>query len=223
MSEHTGEIRDMGLLDLSSAQTAEDLSGIVSIHGVGAIIVPEDLVPALMRIDMDGVGSVVPIPRGAKVSMMVGQTRLTGEALAAGAEDTVLVVVGQLLITSQVLSVGYRSLHVVGQLLGPRGSESVLSPKISKLMGQTLWISFIENARFIAGNERISRDFLELLPRPTPLVVMGKLTFEPGISVSLVQEKIPEIVLMGKIQAAEELVPLLQVLTVEKHGEIEAI
>jgi len=83
VSQHTGTIRDMGLLDLSSAQSAEDLSGITSIHDVGAIIIPEDLMSALIRIDIHDVGSVVPIPRGANVSLHMGQTRLTGEALAA--------------------------------------------------------------------------------------------------------------------------------------------
>lgn len=66
MSPHQGAISDMGLLDLSSAKSPEDLSGITSIHDVGAIIIPEDLVSALTRIDMQDVGSVVPIPSGVK-------------------------------------------------------------------------------------------------------------------------------------------------------------
>ncbi|NLT42152.1 MAG: hypothetical protein GXX93_05730 [Anaerolineae bacterium] len=223
MSQHTGTIRDMGLLDLSSAQSAEDLSGITSIHDVGAIIIPEDLMSALIRIDIHDVGSVVPIPRGANVSLHMGQTRLTGEALAAGPEDTVLVLVGQTLITSPVQTVGYQALHVIGQLLAPRGSEGVLTAKIAKLTGQAVYLTGMEHARFIMGKERIGRAFLELLTHPTPLVVVGKLTIEEGTPADLLREKVPEIALLGKIQAPEELVPLLQVLTVEKQGVIEAL
>jgi len=223
VSQPTGVIRDMGLLDLSSAQSAEDLSGITAIHDVGAIVIPEDLMSALTRIDIHDVGSVVPIPRGAKVSLQLGQTRWTGEALAAGPEDTVLVLVGQALVTSPVQSVGYQALHVVGQLLAPRGSEAALSAKIAKLTGQVIYIAGLENARFILGNERIGREYLELLPRPSPLLVVGKLTIAEGTPADLLRDKVPEIALMGKIEAPEELLPLLQVLTVEKYGTIESL
>lgn len=223
MSELKGAIRDMGVLDLSFAQSPEDLSGITSIHDVGAIIIPEDLMGALTRIDVHDVGGVVPIPRGAKVSLQMGQTRLTGESLAAGPDDTVLVLVGQTLIMNQVQSVGYQSLHVMGQLLAPRGSEAALAPKIAKLTGQVVYVTGLENARFILGKERIGKAFLEYLPRPTPLVVVGKLIFEEDTPADLLREKVPEIALIGKIQAPAALVPLLQVLTVEKQGEIEAI
>ncbi len=223
MSDTKGAIRDMGLLDLSFARSAEDLSGISCIRDVGTIIIPEDLVSALTRIDMRDVGGVVPIPRGVKVSLLAGQTRLTGEALAAGPEDTVLLLVGQTLIMSPVQSVGYHSLHVMGQLLAPRGSEAALAPKIAKLSGQVVYIAGLENARFILGKESIGKAFLELLPRPTPLVVVGKLIFEEDTPADLLREKVPEIALTGKIQAPAALVPLLQVLTVEKQGRIETI
>ncbi|NPV06739.1 MAG: hypothetical protein HPY83_02095 [Anaerolineae bacterium] len=223
MSEHRGTIRDMGLLDLSSAKTPEDLSGITSIHDVGAIVIPEDLAPALTRIEMHDVGSVIPIPRGTKVSLQMGQTRLTGQALADGPEDTILVLVGQAIIVDRVESVGYRELHVIGQLLAPRGSEAALSPKITKLTGQAVYYPEVEGARFIMGKEQIGRAFLELLPRPTPLIVMGLLTIEAGTPADLLRAKVPEIVLLGKIRAPEELVPLLQVLAVEKQGAIEAV
>ena len=49
---------------------------------------------------------------------------------------------------------------------------------------------------------------------------MGKLQFEADVPKELVRQKIPEIVLMGTIEAPRHLVPLLQVLTKSKMGEI---
>ncbi|MGI6207094.1 MAG: hypothetical protein ACOYEW_02675 [Anaerolineae bacterium] len=223
MSELKRTISDMGVLDLSSAQGPEDLAGIEEIHDVGAIIVPEHLMAALMRIPMHDVGSIVPFPQGARVSLQMGQTQLTAESLAAGTDDTILVAVGQIIITGRVQSVGYRELHVIGQLLAQRGSEAALAPKIAKLIGSVIYLRDLENARLIMGKERIGRAFLELLPRPSPLVVIGKLILEPDTPADLLREKVPEIALMGKIEAPAELVPLLQVLATEKQGVIEAV
>jgi hypothetical protein len=72
------------------------------------------------------------------------------------------------------------------------------------------------------GEETIGREFLELLPAPRALVVMGQLTFGEDVTVDLLKAKIPEIVLMGTIRTPPALLPLVQVLTIEKMGEIHA-
>jgi hypothetical protein len=133
--------------------------------------------------------------------------------------DTVLMIVGQALITDTIPSIGFKEVRIVGQLLAPRDSQSVLSGKLTQLTGQILYIP--PKSRLFMGNESINREFLELLSEPTPFVVMGNLTFEKDVTKDLVKEKIPEIVLMGNISAPLELATLVNVITVEKMGKIE--
>ncbi|HZP83571.1 MAG TPA: hypothetical protein VFB21_18140 [Chthonomonadaceae bacterium] len=212
-----GHIKQMGILDLRSAKAPEDLAGITQIEQVGVVLIPEHLTTALANIPMKEVGSIAAIPQGDNVQLQLGQVRLSGEALAAGDSETILILVGQTFITSPVKQVGYKSVRVMGQLFAPRGSEAALSAKVS-VEGQNFFLP--EGARLFMGEDTLNKQFLELLPQPTPLIVMGQLTFTDDIPVELLQSKVPEIVLMGQICAPQALIPLLQVITVEKMGTI---
>lgn len=218
MSERKGAIKNMGMLDLTSAKTAEELSGITSMENVGVVLVPEHLTAALAGIPSQNVGSVVPVPQGAKMNLQVGQTRLSGEALAAGPEDAILVLVGQIIITTPVEQVGYKELRVVGQLLAPRGSETALGAKLANLTGQAVY--YPEGARLIMGSETLSREALESLTRPTPLMVEGRLTIEDDVTPELLRSKVPEIMLTGIIEAPKALWPALRSLMVDSTGRL---
>lgn len=217
----TGHVADVGLLDLRFAKQPEDLSGIESISDVGVVLVPEELAWVLTRIPVSDVGVVVPVPEGDNVNCMAGQIRLTGGSLEGGAADSILVVVGQMFITSPVRSVGYKEIRVFGQVFAPRGSEVAIMAKLTQMNGQVFYLP--ENPRIVMGEQTIGAEFLELLPNPTAFVVMGNLTFESDVPRDLLREKVPEIVLMGEIVAPKALVPLLEVITVEKMGNISAV
>ena len=214
-----GHIKDMGILNLLSAKTAEDLKGITSISGVGVILIPEHLAIEVTTLPMHGVGTVAAIPVGDNINLHVGQFSLPGEALAAGDPEKILVLVGQIFITSVVQSVGYEGIHAVGQIFATRGSESALLAKLIHSNGQVFYLP--SNPRTVMGDESIGAEFLELLPEPTPFVIMGSLTIEKEVSVELLKSKISEIVLMGQLRVPKTLLALAQVLTKDKMGEIE--
>ena len=215
------QIHNIGFLDLRSYKTAEDLGNIASIHNVGVVLVPESLAGALSKIEMSDIGSVVSIPDGENVACMMGQTKLTGEALEKGNAESILVLVGQTFITSACQSVGYKEIRVHGQLFATCGSEAAIGAKLTHLSGQNFYLP--ENPRFVMGDLDITAEYLQLLPGSTPFVVMGSLSFDEDVSVELVKSKISEIVLMGEIQAPKRLLALLEVLTSEKMGTIRAI
>ncbi len=214
-----GQISELGILNLLSAKTAEDLKGIKSISEVGVILIPEHLATELAKIPMSEVGSVAPIPTGENMNIQIGQITMSGEALAAGDPEKVLVVVGQLMIKTVVTSVGYKGIHAIGQLCAIRGSEDALGAKLQHLNGQIFYLP--ANPRFFMGDETIGKEYLEFLPEPEPLVVMGQLTFEQEVTVELLKSKIPEIVLIGVVKVPKHLHALVQVLTKEKMGKIE--
>ncbi len=216
----SGHIHEVAVLNLLSAKSAEEFKNITSISEVGVILVPEHLAGALMQIPMSEVGTIAPIPGGDNVNLQVGQIKLSGEALAAGDPERILVAVGQVFITSVVQSVGYKGIHLTGQLFATRGSEDALGSKLIHVNGQTFYLP--ADPRLFMGDESIGKEFLELLPEPAPLVIMGNLTIEADVTRDLMQSKINEIVLMGQLRVPKPLLPLAQVLTKEKMGEIKS-
>lgn len=105
--------------------------------------------------------------------------------------------------------------------MAPRESQGVISAKLTRMDGQTLYLP--AEARIFMGDETLEREFLELLPKPQCIVMMGCLTVNEDVTVELLKEKVPEIVLMGEIRAPAHLIPILKVLTVEKMGDIKPI
>ncbi|MGV3618001.1 MAG: hypothetical protein ACO1SV_21965 [Fimbriimonas sp.] len=216
-----GRIEDVGMLNLLSARTPEDFDGITGIEDVGCILVPEHLATAFVaRVPMEDVGTIAAIPQDGKVVLVTGQATYTGEALENGDPEALLVVAGQLRITTPVTRVGFRGLHIIGQAIAPRGSESALASAISHVSGQ---ISFYpEGARMFTGHESVGREFLEYLPKPTPFLISGHFTFEDDVTAELLREKVSEISLSGHLEAPRRLVPLIQFLTTDKSGNITA-
>jgi hypothetical protein len=215
-----GHIHDLGLLDLRFAKTPEDLSHITRISDVGMVLISESMAPALMKIPINDVGTVVHIPDGVQVNCLTGQTRISGEALASGDPASILFIAGQFFVTSPITSIGYKEVRVAGQLFAPRGSEAALTAKLTQLTGQILYLP--DNPRLVMGEESFGKAFLELLPEPTSMVIMGQVTFDDDVTVELVRSKLTEIVLMGQIHAPAALLPILQVITKEKMGQISA-
>jgi len=216
-----GVIHDVGMLDLRYAKVPEDLAHIRAIRDVGLVLVPEHLAGVLAGLSISDVGGVVPIPQDGEVKCLIGQARITGAMLEAGNPEAILVIAGQAFITGDVKRVGYKEIRVFGQLFAPRSGEAAISAKLAQLNGQNFFLP--SDARTFMGEETVGKEFLELLEAPIALVVMGSLTFGSDVTRELLRSKVTEIVLMGSIQAPADLVPLVQVLTKEKMGQINAL
>lgn len=216
-----GRISEMGMLNLMSAKTADDLKGITSISEVGVILIPEHLATELAKIPMSEVGTIAAIPTGENVQLQTGQIHLSGESLAAGDPETSLVVVGQVFIETPVTSVGFKKLHIYGQSIALRGSEAALGAKLGNFQGQNFYVA--AKPRIFMGDETIGREFLELLPEPCSLIIMGQLKIEGDVTAELMKNKVLEILLMGQLLVPRALVPLAQVLATTQMGSIQGV
>jgi hypothetical protein len=217
-----GSYHNLGVLDLSWAKTLEDLAHIQNIHNVGVLRVPEHLYEFVSSLPMHNVGIIERVPSGERMEIS-GRSRVSGDFLAAGDPDAILQVTGQLFVLPPLERIGFKELHVTGQLFLPRGSESVLTGKLRRLTGQILYYrSDVGVPRLFTDGEEIGREFLELLPEPAPFIIMGSVTLEEDISVDLLRSKVAEITLAGKLYAPRHLLSVLQVLTVDKAGAILA-
>ena len=218
----SGAISNVGVLDLTGMKSTEELAGIGSISRLGIVLVPETLMSGLLAVPMEKVGATVPVPAGENVKLVTGQMKTTGEALAsAGREEDVLVVAGQLLVTTPVERVGYGEMIVAGQVYAPQGSEGALTAGISRLIGQVFYYS--GKPRFFVGSERFGKGFFEVLEGPMAMILVGDFAIERGVPADLLKEKVTQILLAGNLQAPQELLPLVQVLMVEKAGSISAL
>ena len=157
-SETPREIRDVAVLDLTGANAAEALNGITRLVNVATILASESLLPRLSSIPMERVATVVPIPEGSRVRLLSGQLVLSGEALANpnGDPDEVLVIAGQVVVTSPIERVGYKHLIVMGQLLAPVGSETGLGAGLTRMGGQVQFYPYSPGAsvRVLTGTVR---------------------------------------------------------------------
>jgi hypothetical protein len=156
---------------------------------------------------------------GQRFRTMSGQTELSGESLAnrAGDPADLLFLIGQTTITSPIEEVGYQHVVAAGQLLAPRESEGVLAPVLTH-EGQLVW--YDGRPRFFSGRDTFARGFFELLDEPLALVLVGSFTIAGDVPPTLLREKISAITLVGKLVAPEPLLPVLQLLTTQKHGTI---
>jgi hypothetical protein len=218
-----GEIKAVGVLDLTAVTSPEHLDGITGIRDVGLVLVRESLAGRLGRVPMSSVGATVTVPDGDHVKIQVGVVELSGEALgAAGHEEDVLVLVGPVVITGRVEKVTYKALIINGVLAAPKESQAVLSGSISRMNGVTAYYSGT-TPRVFTGHDHFTNAFFAYLELPITMILVGEFTFAPDVSAELLKEKVMELVLAGNLKAHRDLVPLLQVLATAKAGNISAL
>jgi hypothetical protein len=191
------------------------------IHVIGSVLAPRGSEQALGQALAGGTGSVTyyPYAEGQEVKVISGQVRLSPAVLAnpAGKPDDILVVAGQVVVTGEVTSVGYRTTIIAGQLAAPAASRDVLEPAI-QTQGQAIWYEGA-NPRIYNGDARIGADFLRLLDAPTALVVLGDLTIEAGVTEEALREKLTGISVFGDVIAPAGLVGAVQILATDVFGE----
>ena len=175
-----GVIQDVAMLDLTPMTSAEELDGITRISDVAIVLVPESLMAAVVGIPMDDVAMVVPVPTGVEVREHTGALVMGGEALAdPDAENAALIVMGTLILTSQVPRVTYRQVIVMGLVLAPHGSESALGAGLTRVTGSVDYYPAAEGqeVKVSTGQLRASGEVLAN-PNGGPddiLVVAGQL------------------------------------------------
>ncbi|HEX3813761.1 MAG TPA: hypothetical protein VHX59_13070 [Mycobacteriales bacterium] len=212
----------LGALVFTTPVTDIKLAGIVVIGAVYAPIGSEDAVGGAITQVMGMVG-YYRYAEGQQIKTLSGQPKLNGAALAnkAGSPDDILIAAGQFTVTGPVTELGYRELVVLGQAILPRSGEDVLGPAL-QVSGQTIWYGG-SNPRLFMGNEEFGRQFLELIEEPATFILFGNATFDADVTPELLREKVAEIVLFGTIEGPKSIVPVLQYLTTEKFGTINAL
>lgn len=141
----TGVIENVPVVDFTHASWAEQLDRITRIADVAAVVVPDNLAHLLVNVEMQNVGAVIPVPPDAHVRVLTGAMVMGGEALTDPGDNEVLVVIGSLILTTPVTSVGFREMFVTGMVLAPHGSEAALGAGLTRVTGSVSYFRYAAN------------------------------------------------------------------------------
>lgn len=211
---------NMAVLDFSQVTDPNALDG-AELVNIGCVLVPESRSNLLQRARCQNVGAVVPAPTGTTVRMVTGQGELSGAQLAAYDENTLIMVVGQYVITGPVPPLRCQGLMLIGQIFVPKAACSVFAERMTMQIGQ-IGHYVGEQARLWTEPTRIDRTFLELTAEPTACVFFEQVTFAEDVTADLLRAKVSSIAATDTIRVKNpELEGVVRFLTTSHFGEIE--
>src|SRR5918997_1773246 len=90
------------------------------------------------------IGATIPVPPGARPKVFSGDTVLSGDALANsdGDPNDVLIVSGNLVLTSPATKVGYGRFIASGNVVAPEGSEAALGSGLTSMSGNLCYYPY---------------------------------------------------------------------------------
>ena len=210
----------IGLLLISSPVTGPVPK---RVHVIGSVLAPRGSEQILGQSLAGGTGAVTyyPYAEGQEVKVLSGQVRLSPAMLAnpTGRPDDILVVAGQVVVTGEVTTVGYRTTMIAGQLAAPTASRDVLS-RPSRCRGRR------SGTRASTRGSTWRRPDRTRLPSPArpagPLMVLGDLTVAEDVTEAALREKLTGIAVFGDVFAPAGLIGAVQILATDVFGDIKA-
>ncbi len=194
------------------------------IHVVGSVLAPRGSESALGPALAGGAGGVIYYQRtdAQELKVLSGQVRFSGAMLAnpAGQPDDLLIAAGQVVVTGEVDTVGYRQVIVAGQLAAPAASRDAIEPRV-QVQGQAAWYAGAD-PRVFYEDTSLGPDFFRLLDHPVSLVVLDDLAIADGVTEAMMREKVSGICVFGDVTAPPELVGMVQALATDVFGSIRA-
>jgi hypothetical protein len=184
------------------------------IHVTGSVLAPRGSEQVLGKALAGGTGAVTyyPYVEGQQLRMFGGQVKLTSALLAnsSGGADDVLLCAGQVLVTGEVATVGFKTALVAGQFIAPEASRDVLEPAV-QIHGQAAWYQGTKPKVFNDDTE-LGRDFFRLLREPVSVVVLGDLTIAAGVTEEMLFGKLSGLTVLGDLIAPQPLLGAVQVI-----------
>jgi hypothetical protein len=131
-----------------------------------------------------------------------------------------LIAAGQVVISGEVTTVGYRQVIIAGQLAAPAASRDVIEPR-AQVQGQVAWYRG-DDPRVFYDDLALGPDFFRVLDHPVSLVILGDLTIAEGVTEAMVREKVTSLNVFGNVTAPAAIVGVLQALATDVFGVIRA-
>lgn len=215
------QIGNVGVLNLLNA-TDESIKGIDRIENVGAVLVRQNSVHLLTRLNIGNIGSTIEIPEG--FNYYNGTLTINQAFLQSLTERLKLVVNGLIIFDTNIepdpLKMELLELIVNGKAYTPPHFASFASRILSKGEIETYQGT---PPRFENGKLNLTNAFLQSFDEPMNLVVNGLLNLAPDLNMELFLEKISSLEINGKAVLYKNQEPLLYKKTKSISGVVEAI
>jgi hypothetical protein len=105
-------------------------------------------------------------------------------------------------LTVEEVERGLGDLVVTGQVLCPEHLAGALQGKISQMSGQ--FTTYPAEGKVVLGKVTLTEHYLRQLPDQTSLVIMGKLVATQPLPTELIEQKLGQLHVDGKVVIAEE-------------------
>ena len=197
-------LRDVPILDLRGIDV-ERIAQIDRIENVRTVVLDPINAEAFMRVSRAEVRSHV-IVRPDEV-LCTGQIEVDDGYLSSLPDQTSCVLLGQALIDGFTPTLFFQKLarlRIFGQVLySHRPSAGAVLSRAERLQGQLL--AMAPNARRWIGETHLDRALLQDLAGE-PVVSIGPITLDPGLTAADITAGIPSMTQIGEIKGSDELV-----------------
>lgn len=209
-------IRDLPILDLR-AISVEAISTIDLVENVRTVVLSSENAEAFMRIPRVDVRSHLIIQSGE--TLVIGQIEFNDSYLDELSDDTRLVVLGHILIdgfTIPLFLKKIQSIRVYGQVFySDSKSAGALLSRLERLQGQLLLMR--PNAIRWIGSTYLNTELLKST-RGCPVISIGTITIDPGVTASDITENINSMAQLGEIKGREETICALLSVCTQRLG-----
>ena len=198
-------VGNLSVLDLRRASD-ESFSSISVIGNLGLVLYSRETAHLLSRI-----GSVVgnlgrSIEAPAEAIVHVGEVQFVADYFSVNDSARDIVVAGRVVVSpdlsSEDIDKGLGQLIVTGDLICPDHLSNQIRARTSHLGGQQ--VVYPQGGRVILNDLDVDDTFLSALPDATALVVVGNLNMKQVVSDALMDEKLKQLQVTGRILVHEE-------------------
>jgi hypothetical protein len=194
------------------------------IYVIGSVLAPRGSEQILGPVLSGGTGSVAyyRYADGQDIKVLSGQVKLSAAMLAntAGQPDDILIVAGQVVVSGEITTVGYRQVVAAGQFVGPAAGRDVIEPRL-EAQGQVAWYPGAE-ARVFYDDTHLGPEFFRLLEHPINVVALDSLTIDAGVTEEALRDKVNSLIAFDSVVAPKELVGVVQVIATDLFGGVQA-
>jgi len=202
------KINNIGVLDIRSA-TERSVEEIGRIGNVGTVISSPETSHLISKISIGNMGSSVVLTKD--YEMFTGKLEITSEYLGKLSKPLFLYITGKLFINENVraedIEKGIGGLIITGKILCPEKLAPAVQSKIVNQTGK--FLSYPGDSSFINGTCVLNDAFLHSLKPASKLFVTGNFKATGNIDKALIEEKIGNVEVSGKMIVDEQYLEII--------------
>jgi uncharacterized membrane-anchored protein len=220
----TMKIGNVNILDLQNA-TEESVASVHSIGNVNLIFHNRKTAGLIMHIRMGNINGMVEIPENVSVIQRQGQSTLNRGFFKSLNSPTVLVVMGQVIVETDVLAGdindNFKGMVVLGQILYPESLAGIIEGHTLKLLGDgSAYTSLVTT---VMGDLELTPSYLNGLADGAELAVLGNLYIKKVVDNDQLRKKLSRLYALGTIVYHDENAAAIRAVLVKNPGHMDTI